>query len=371
MFKYTAPLNTRSYIKSDINSSLELDKRFNDRPNNEVSTNIINNNLSDYNNGINRNLQSHVSKQDSNKKSNKTSLNDLKKSLTALPPISIQLPISEHKQDLLSKGWPLHAFDNPAEVLSGIWISGIAFDEDLPRWCSDNRFTHIVNAAGSYGRVFYYRTHPNEYDIQYLELDIDDQPGVELGPHLDKIYNFMCNALVNEPKTRLPDNSSKCSKNNLDVKVEPIIQLSGSGLGLCPENLASSSGINIPQSSKPRDIRRLSFGKQGLSPNYLGVSYIPELSGGFSRSLDNDANINKPVANKILVHCMWGQSRSAACILYFLMRQWKIKYDAALSLVRKARPCVAPNSGFDVQLRAMNFSLPDNKTGFTLSTKFM
>ena len=190
---------------------------------------------------MSKNTRSHIDK----------SLQHLNKSLIAVPPM------------IEFKGWPLHAFEYPSQVLPNVWISGIAFDDDLPKWCYENKFTHILNACGSYGRIHYYKTHPLQYGIQYLELDIEDVPTVELAPFLGSVYKFLLNA-------------------------------------------------------------------------------FDFISPGFE--------------NKILVHCIWGQSRSASCILYFIMKRWKINYDVALSLIRKTRSTIRPNSGFETQLRTMNFT---------------
>lgn len=214
-----------------------------------------------------------------NKRKLKDSLEQLRKPLNPIPPIIEPLPIDNYKRELLSKGWPLHAFDFPTEVISKIWVSGVGFTEDLPRWCYENGFTHVLNAAGSLARVQYYKTSPIQYGIKYLELDIDDYPKVELGPHLCKAYDFISEA--------------------------------------------------------------------------MGIIDSPKISP-ISRSWEAKKDINVPT--KILVHCVWGQSRSVACISHFIMKYWKIKYETALSLVRKARSCAKPNSGFDNQLRMMDFN---------------
>lgn len=52
-----------------------------------------------------------------------------------------------------------------------------------------------------------------------------------------------------------------------------------------------------------------------------------------------------------LVHCHMGKSRSAAIVLYYMMRFLKINLDAAMLYVKRRRPIVQPNSGFMRQLR--------------------
>lgn len=187
--------------------------------------------------------------------------------LKASPPIiKVDDTFTEKQHFLLTKGWPLHSFDKPVEILSQIWLSGIAFDEDLPIWCKNRGFTHIVNAAGESGRSSFYKTHPNDHNIKYLELNMEDVPHYELGPHLSDIYAFLY--------------------------------------------------------------------------------YAYECKG------------------KILIHCMWGQSRSVSCLIYFVMMYWGIKYDATLGLIKKVRPSASPNYGFELQLRMIDVarqSIPHKK----------
>lgn len=133
-----------------------------------------------------------------------------------------------------------------------------AFGEDLPTWCKNNSFTHILNASGKYVRSLYYKTHPHNHNIKYLELDIDDMPQCELCPYLSRIYSFLY--------------------------------------------------------------------------------YAYESKG------------------KILIHCMWGQSRSVSCLIYFMMMYWGIKYDSTLALIQKSRPSAATNYGFELQLRMIDVS---------------
>ena len=50
----------------------------------------------------------------------------------------------------------------------------------------------------------------------------------------------------------------------------------------------------------------------------------------------------------ILVHCYVGKSRSASCVIAYLMYLTKFKYnvDEILIYVKKIRPIVNPNEGF-------------------------
>lgn len=175
------------------------------------------------------------------------------------------VPFHETQRIFRSQGWPPHAFDYPVEIMPNVWLSGVGFTEDLPVWCHQNGFTHIVNAAGSYGRVSHYKTHPHSYNINYIELDIDDLPECRLNRFLSPMYEFVTKAYSNN--------------------------------------------------------------------------------------------------GKILIHCIWGQSRSVSCLMYFIMTHWFLNYDNALEIIRRGRPAAYPNEGFEKQLRQIENSRNVNLAG--------
>ena len=59
---------------------------------------------------------------------------------------------------------------------------------------------------------------------------------------------------------------------------------------------------------------------------------------------------------RVLVHCAAGGSRSASCVCAWLMRERLCRYDEALAFLR-VRRWVAPNGGFEDQLRAYGSTL--------------
>jgi hypothetical protein len=72
---------------------------------------------------------------------------------------------------------------------------------------------------------------------------------------------------------------------------------------------------------------------------------------------------------KTLVHCRHGISRSGAVAVAVAMQLHQIDYAAALSLVRRARPSICPNSGFRLQLELwhrMNFKLQEADLRYNL-----
>jgi len=59
---------------------------------------------------------------------------------------------------------------------------------------------------------------------------------------------------------------------------------------------------------------------------------------------------------KILIHCIWGQSRSVSCLIYFAMLYWGMKYDTVIKIIRDVRPSANPNKGFEYQLRMIDIA---------------
>lgn len=53
----------------------------------------------------------------------------------------------------------------------------------------------------------------------------------------------------------------------------------------------------------------------------------------------------------VLVHCNAGISRSSAIIAAFLIKEKKMTLEAAIELIKKARPAAKPNAGFMKQLQ--------------------
>eukprot|EP01098_Paradermamoeba_levis_P015499 TRINITY_DN7922_c0_g1_i1.p1 TRINITY_DN7922_c0_g1~~TRINITY_DN7922_c0_g1_i1.p1 ORF type:complete len:155 (-),score=19.66 TRINITY_DN7922_c0_g1_i1:72-536(-) len=52
----------------------------------------------------------------------------------------------------------------------------------------------------------------------------------------------------------------------------------------------------------------------------------------------------------VLVHCAAGISRSCSIVCAYLMKSKKLRFQEALEKVKKARPIVCPNYGFQAQL---------------------
>ncbi|KAK9836847.1 hypothetical protein WJX74_009374 [Apatococcus lobatus] len=95
----------------------------------------------------------------------------------------------------------------------------------------------------------------------------------------------------------------------------------------------------------------------------LDVMDLP-CSDLLSMCKDQDTNTFIETGRKaggVLVHCQAGVSRSATVAATYLMCSQRICLQEALDIMRKARPCICPNTGFQAQLKSLaedcNFDL--------------
>lgn len=100
---------------------------------------------------------------------------------------------------------------------------------------------------------------------------------------------------------------------------------------------------NIPNKFEPEitylKITIFDFESQNIS------QYFSEANEFISEALAKNEN------NAVLVHCNAGISRSASFVIAYLMKKCNYKtYREALAYVRKCRPVVSPNRGFEKQL---------------------
>ena len=65
--------------------------------------------------------------------------------------------------------------------------------------------------------------------------------------------------------------------------------------------------------------------------------------------------------DKILIHCIAGQSRSATIVIAFIMWKQKLSFEEAFNLVNGKRKVVNPNFGFIAQLKIFEKLLTDNE----------
>ena len=53
----------------------------------------------------------------------------------------------------------------------------------------------------------------------------------------------------------------------------------------------------------------------------------------------------------IFVHCVFGKSRSASVVIFYIMKEKKINFQEAKNFVKNIRSIVEPNSGFELELK--------------------
>lgn len=61
--------------------------------------------------------------------------------------------------------------------------------------------------------------------------------------------------------------------------------------------------------------------------------------------------------NRILVHCIYGKSRSVSLVISYLMTHKNYKYEDALALVKNQRPVANPNDSFIKQLKELELDI--------------
>jgi protein-tyrosine phosphatase len=77
--------------------------------------------------------------------------------------------------------------------------------------------------------------------------------------------------------------------------------------------------------------------------------HFPVITKLLANAVNNGINV--------LVHCAAGISRSATLVLAYLITENNMKFDDALKYVRKSRPEVEPNSGFEYRLYQLEDSI--------------
>nr|XP_056705115.1 dual specificity protein phosphatase 13-like [Euleptes europaea] len=104
-----------------------------------------------------------------------------------------------------------------------------------------------------------------------------------------------------------------------------------------------------------------------LPVEYYGVQAFDDSSFDISIFFHDAANfIHKALKTgegKVFVHCAMGLSRSATLVLAYLMLHENLTLVEALRSVDSHRG-ICPNTGFLIQLRALDFSLNNERKGF-------
>ena len=84
---------------------------------------------------------------------------------------------------------------------------------------------------------------------------------------------------------------------------------------------------------------------------YINLNLMDETKQPLIKSMEDAYKFIKDNKDKkILVHCVYGKSRSASVIIFYLIKEKKMSFQEAKEFVRKIRSCVNPNEGFEKEL---------------------
>jgi protein-tyrosine phosphatase len=89
----------------------------------------------------------------------------------------------------------------------------------------------------------------------------------------------------------------------------------------------------------------------------------------FHRAIDF-INEGIDAGGNVLVHCVWGMSRSATIVMAYLMNRCGVDFPEAYNFVRISRPIVSPNKGFIRQLMEYSDELFSVEFSIHYQTKF-
>jgi len=101
------------------------------------------------------------------------------------------------------------------------------------------------------------------------------------------------------------------------------------------------AGFGLEQPHKGSEIKHLKLKLIDLPMQTLTPSLTP--------ACDFIASVAE--GDAVLVHCARGVSRSASVVIAYISRCLHSSFEEAIAIVRKARPCIMPNFGFEGELR--------------------
>eukprot|EP00347_Sterkiella_histriomuscorum_P021041 403335488 len=200
------------------------------------------------------------------------------------------------------------------------------------------KITHILNVSNTIPN--YFEDDP-EMQIEYLKINIEDTSSVPIKLSFPVAYQFLDNAF-NECKTMKRD---KTKRKNLMVEQ---CFVSSNQIRERAAGLLNSTALLTPiqvdfKSNKTTRVSR---------KDELTAHRIDRHVDTFNRISYND--------NVVLVHCAMGVSRSASCVIMFIMKLFKLGFEDTLDFVKAKRHVVEPNEGFAFQL----IEFEDNKMKF-------
>lgn len=132
---------------------------------------------------------------------------------------------------------------------------------------------------------------------------------------------------------------------------------------VCPGVILSSQDVaadkSLMQSNGITHVLNVATGVDNLFPDdfqYLSIAIL-DLPNENIRSHFETCFAFMNSANKVLVHCNAGVSRSVTIVTAYLMKHYGLRLADAFEKVRSLRPAARPNPGFLEQLQAYDKEL--------------
>ncbi|CDW90752.1 dual specificity catalytic domain containing protein [Stylonychia lemnae] len=226
---------------------------------------------------------------------------------------------------------PLIAKNYPSEILEGRMYLGDQFHTADKQIMRHLRITHILNVSDM---IPCYFENSLSLHIQYLRINIEDQDDVQIRRTFPLVYQFIDDAF-NETKDFF---KNPCKQNPL---IDDIFQSQMELSKRQKLQLRSAALLDTIESTFPRE-------------GYASIQRKPNKQNRIAYQIDSAVDtFNRQSSNRnvVFVHCAMGRSRSATCVIMYIMKRFQISYEDAIEFVKNRRDCVDPNEGFLKQLR--------------------
>jgi len=124
------------------------------------------------------------------------------------------------------------------------------------------------------------------------------------------------------------------------------------------------SVINLPLDSELfENLKHLSIEAEDVEDENL-LKHFPATNKFIQDGLDSDGGV--------YVHCAMGKSRSATCVIAYLMHKFRITPEEALRRLQEGRGVCDPNDGFHEQLRLYHkMGTPDDVEGHPMYQRWL
>ncbi len=170
---------------------------------------------------------------------------------------------------------------------------------------------------------------------------------------VDKIYQYINHQQSHKVVRMNPEPNVFVRLSNFFTEPTKIIDeiYLGSAFNACNSNQLSNRNIktiaNISTELRNYYDKYEGFEYFNIKVNDINEDSIKNYLDDFIKFMDMHAG--KP----ILVHCFAGSSRSATCILYYLIKRKDFLFDEAIDYLIKIRPCVNINITFLNEVKSL------------------